>query len=506
MKKNLVRHLIAMLVICAMLMVGAGMVFANAEDIEYITMFADGTVNVYEAADTESQVVCQLQDADSVKVYELDEDWYITESDTFIRANDLRKEQYPEEPEEEAEVVEEPVVVAAPVVAEAPVVEGPVAEAPAAEKPVAEEPATEEPMVEEPVAEAPAAEKPVAEEPATEEPMVEESVAEAPAAEKPVAEEPVAEEPVAEAPAAEEPADEEPAAEEPVAEEPADEEPVADEPATEEPVDKEPAAEEPVAEEAVEEEPVAEEETVEETTAEEAPEAEDVINEESAAEEKVTEAEPAPEELETAETGDTEPADAEPTEAEEETAEDELVEIEENETPLGIIEIVTLYTVDTADVRLEADELSGILTTLDKGAAVTTVGQEGSWTRVVIGDQIGFVFSDLLAASLPEEETVAEPVAETAEETAEEPVTGTAQLPEKKVDIFSSRCTVMTEGDYVLLSSKIEGFDGLDIIYQWECDQGNGFQPVENANNDTYAFRASTESLSWDWRLTVYYR
>ena len=456
MKKNLVRHLIAMLVICAMLMVGAGMVFANAEDIEYITMFADGTVNVYEAADTESQVVCQLQDADSVKVYELDEDWYITESDTFIRANDLRKEQYPEEPEEEAEVVEEPVVVAAPVVAEAPVVEGPVAEAPAAEKPVAEEP--------------------------------------------------VAEEPVAEAPAAEEPADEEPAAEEPVAEEPADEEPVADEPATEEPVDKEPAAEEPVAEEAVEEEPVAEEETVEETTAEEAPEAEDVINEESAAEEKVTEAEPAPEELETAETGDTEPADAEPTEAEEETAEDELVEIEENETPLGIIEIVTLYTVDTADVRLEADELSGILTTLDKGAAVTTVGQEGSWTRVVIGDQIGFVFSDLLAASLPEEETVAEPVAETAEETAEEPVTGTAQLPEKKVDIFSSRCTVMTEGDYVLLSSKIEGFDGLDIIYQWECDQGNGFQPVENANNDTYAFRASTESLSWDWRLTVYYR
>ena len=44
MKKNLVRRLVAMVGICAMMMVSAGMVFANAEDIEYITMFADGTV------------------------------------------------------------------------------------------------------------------------------------------------------------------------------------------------------------------------------------------------------------------------------------------------------------------------------------------------------------------------------------------------------------------------------------------------------------------------------
>ena len=60
MKKNLVRRLVAMMIICAMMMVSAGMVFANAEDIEYITMFADCTVDVYEAADTESRIVCQL--------------------------------------------------------------------------------------------------------------------------------------------------------------------------------------------------------------------------------------------------------------------------------------------------------------------------------------------------------------------------------------------------------------------------------------------------------------
>ena len=203
-------------------------------------------------------------------------------------------------------------------------------------------------------------------------------------------------------------------------------------------------------------------------------------------------------ESETEETEEIGPADVDSTDVEDEPDDGETVEIEENETPLGIVEIVTLYTVDTADVRMDADEFSDILTTLDKGAAVTTVGQEGSWTRVVIGEQVGFVFSDLLIATLPDEEM------ETAAE--EEPIIGTVQLPEKKVDIFSSRCTVMTEGDYVLLSSKIEGFDGLDIIYQWECDQGDGFRPVENANNDTYVFKASTESLSWNWRLTVYYR
>ena len=64
----------------------------------------------------------------------------------------------------------------------------------------------------------------------------------------------------------------------------------------------------------------------------------------------------------------------------------------------------------------------------------------------------------------------------------------------------------MTEGDYVMLTSKLEGFDGLEVIYQWECDKGDGFRKVDNANEESYFFRASAETLSWNWRLTVYYR
>ena len=56
------------------------------------------------------------------------------------------------------------------------------------------------------------------------------------------------------------------------------------------------------------------------------------------------------------------------------------------------------------------------------------------------------------------------------------------------------------------LSSKLEGFDGYEVFYQWECDKGEGFEKVEDADQDFYMFNANVDSLSWNWRLTVYYR
>ena len=64
----------------------------------------------------------------------------------------------------------------------------------------------------------------------------------------------------------------------------------------------------------------------------------------------------------------------------------------------------------------------------------------------------------------------------------------------------------MSAGETVRLTSKVEGFDGYELMYQWECDKGNGFQEVRGANSDSYSFEASAESLSWNWRLAVYYR
>ena len=77
----------------------------------------------------------------------------------------------------------------------------------------------------------------------------------------------------------------------------------------------------------------------------------------------------------------------------------------------------------------------------------------------------------------------------------------------QSVTIFSSHRKSMKVGEYVHLTSRIEGFDGYEIRYQWECDKhdGMGFQDVSGADSSEYSFRASAETLSWDWRLSVYY-
>ena len=75
-----------------------------------------------------------------------------------------------------------------------------------------------------------------------------------------------------------------------------------------------------------------------------------------------------------------------------------------------------------------------------------------------------------------------------------------------KVTIFSSRRSVMEPGETVYLTSKIEGFDGYETMYQWQCDKGNGFEDIAGANDATYAFGADVDTLSYDWKLLVYYR
>jgi hypothetical protein len=73
----------------------------------------------------------------------------------------------------------------------------------------------------------------------------------------------------------------------------------------------------------------------------------------------------------------------------------------------------------------------------------------------------------------------------------------------KKVTIFTSRTSIMEEGEIVYLTSKLEGFDGYEIELQWQCDKGEGFEDVEGANADTYEFEANAETLSWGWKLLV---
>ena len=71
---------------------------------------------------------------------------------------------------------------------------------------------------------------------------------------------------------------------------------------------------------------------------------------------------------------------------------------------------------------------------------------------------------------------------------------------EENVRILTSFTGVIGYGEQIDLSSEV---DGEVLSYQWECDKGQGFEKIKGANDPTYSFTATPESLSWNWRLTV---
>ena len=96
----------------------------------------------------------------------------------------------------------------------------------------------------------------------------------------------------------------------------------------------------------------------------------------------------------------------------------------------------------------------------------------------------------------------AAPAADAADGKAEEETAD----PGVRVTITSSNEGVVREGEIIVLTANVEGLEGYEVMYQWECDQGDGFRPVYGANEDTYSFAATGESMKWNWRLKVYYR
>lgn len=147
-----------------------------------------------------------------------------------------------------------------------------------------------------------------------------------------------------------------------------------------------------------------------------------------------------------------------------------------------------------ADVRLAADGLSEIFVTIPDGTALNVLGVEGDWVMVDVDGAIGYIYIDSVA-NLVLPEPTATPIPDP-EATVE---------PEFKVTIFTSRRTVMAPGETVYLTSKLEGFEGYTVSYQWQYDRGNGFEDVPGATADTYEFEASVETLSYDWSLLVFY-
>ncbi len=147
------------------------------------------------------------------------------------------------------------------------------------------------------------------------------------------------------------------------------------------------------------------------------------------------------------------------------------------------------------DIRLESNGMSMIIHTIPAGTAVTVLGIEGDWAKVEADGVIGYIYKDSINGWEQLKPKTDEDEAPKGED--ECPI---------KVTIFTSRRAVMEPGETVNLTSKIEGSEGYETMLQWQWDKGNGFEDVPGANEDHYSFEASIETLSYSWRLVVYYR
>jgi len=118
------------------------------------------------------------------------------------------------------------------------------------------------------------------------------------------------------------------------------------------------------------------------------------------------------------------------------------------------------------------------------------------------GETPAEVTGDETPAEVPEGETPAE----TAEgENGTVVAEAETKAPERTVTIRSSQGDVVTEGEIIYLTSKLKGFDGLDIAYQWQVDRGDGagWVDVEGANRSKHMFVADKETTQYSWRLIV---
>lgn len=76
-------------------------------------------------------------------------------------------------------------------------------------------------------------------------------------------------------------------------------------------------------------------------------------------------------------------------------------------------------------------------------------------------------------------------------------------VPMQSVSVSSSCGSVVFLGETITLTGTLYGYDGYDVTYQWECDRGAGFEPVDGAMEATFSFQADANTLQWNWRLTV---
>ena len=117
------------------------------------------------------------------------------------------------------------------------------------------------------------------------------------------------------------------------------------------------------------------------------------------------------------------------------------------------------------------------------------------------------VEEDLSQIEMPEPQKEEEPEEPEPEEVFEdEPEEKTTEgKTQRKVLIKSSRGDTVIEGEIITLKSKLVGFDGVEVHYQWQVDRGDGegWVDVEGATGPEHSFVARKDTILYSWRLTI---
>ena len=178
---------------------------------------------------------------------------------------------------------------------------------------------------------------------------------------------------------------------------------------------------------------------------------------------------------------------------EKEAAEEEAVTEVTDEAEEEEAEPIVVVTTSRSRFRVEADGMSDIIDVIPAGASFTVLGIEGDWVKIEYNGRIGYTYKTNVSG-LPEEEP----------ETDEN---GDPVKKERKVTLFTSKWVATRPGENIYITSQLEGFeDCTEIAYQWLCDKGSGFEPVEGATGSTLQFVADKDTVTYYWKLRVYCR
>lgn len=139
--------------------------------------------------------------------------------------------------------------------------------------------------------------------------------------------------------------------------------------------------------------------------------------------------------------------------------------------------------------------------------AATALADDKLYTSQVFSIPKERVEEDLSQIEMPEPQKEEEPEEPEPEEVFEdEPEEKTTEgKTQRKVLIKSSRGDTVIEGEIITLKSKLVGFDGVEVHYQWQVDRGDGegWVDVEGATGPEHSFVARKDTILYSWRLTI---